>query len=89
MIAATIAPMVAARLGRGTVTVVSDTTNTDRVVAFQALLPASRTGLRQDSKAQPEQIRTVAVERLGPTPGQVPPGLMAQLDDALSLRLGL
>lgn len=43
---------IAARLGRGVVTVVPVTSNTDRVFAFQALLPAATTGLRQDSKAQ-------------------------------------
>lgn len=80
---------VATRLGRGTVTVVPVTSNTDRVFAFQALLPSSRTGLRHDSKAQGEQIRTVSVERLGPVLGQVPPDLMAQLDDALRLHLAL
>lgn len=56
---------VAARLGRGVVTVVPVTSNTDRVFAFQALLPAAATGLRRDSKAQAEQVRSIAVERLG------------------------
>lgn len=80
---------VTTRVGRGTVTVVPVTSNTDRVFAFQALLPSSRTGLRQDSKAQGEQIRTVSVERLGPVFGHVPPDLMARLDDALRLHLAL
>lgn len=80
---------VAARLGRGVVTVVPVTSNTDRVYPFQALLPAVATGLRRDSKAQAEQVRSIAVERLGAIVGRVPPELLAQLDDALRLHLQL
>lgn len=77
------------RLGRGVVTVVPVTSNTTRVFPFQTLLPASATGLRQDSKAQAEQVRSLAVERLGATVGRVPPAVMAKLDDALRLHLQL
>lgn len=80
---------VASRLGRGVVTIVPVTSNTDRVFPFQALLPAARTGLPQDSKAQAEQVRSVAVERLGGVLGQVPADVMAQVDDALRLHLQL
>lgn len=80
---------VASRLGRGVVTVVPVTSNTDRVFPFQALLPAVRTGLPQDSKAQAEQVRSIAVERLGRVLGQVPADVMVQLDDALRLHLQL
>ena len=59
---------VAARLGRGVVTVVPVTSNTTRVFPFQTLLPASATGLRQDSKAQAEHVRSIAVEALGRRP---------------------
>jgi len=55
----------ATRLGRGVVTVVPITSNIQRVYPFQVLLPASATGLEQDSKAQAEQVRAVAVERVG------------------------
>lgn len=80
---------VAARLGRGVVTVVPVTSNTDRIYPFQALLPAASTGLRQDSKAQAEQVRSVAVERVGAVLGQVPSDVMTQLDEALRLHLQL
>jgi mRNA interferase MazF len=79
----------AARLGRGVVTVVPLTSNVSRVFAFQTLLPAGRTGLRTDSKAQAEQIRSVSVERLGPVLGVVPEDLMLDLDDALRTHLQL
>ena len=79
----------ATRLGRGVVTVVPVTSNTDRIFPFQALLTAAATGLRQDSKAQAEQVRSIAVERVGAVLGQVPAQVMAQLDDALRLHLKL
>jgi len=47
------------------------------------------TGLRQDSKAQAEQVRSIAVERLGSVLGQAPSDVMAKLDDALRLHLQL
>jgi mRNA interferase MazF len=80
---------IAARLGRGVVTVVPITSNTGRVFPFQALLPAAATGLRQDSKAQAEQVRSIAVERLGTVLGRAPADVMMQLDDALRIHLHL
>lgn len=79
----------AARLDRGVVTVVPMTSNIDRVLPFQVLLEAVAVGLRVDSKAQAEQVRSVSVERLGPAIGRLPPAVMAQLDDALRLHLAL
>ncbi|SRR5258708_1709369 len=79
----------ARRLGRGTVTVVPVTSSTGRVQPFQVLLPASQTGLRRDSKAQAEQIRSVAVERIGKKAGQLPPALLAEVDRALRIHLSL
>ena len=77
------------RLGRGVVTVVPVTSNVRRVLPFQVLLPASSTGLPVDSKAQAEQVRSVAVERLGPAIGRVSGHLLAAVDDALRLHLDL
>ena len=77
----------AARLGRGVVTVVPVTSNITRVLPFQVLLPAEAVGLKVDSKAQAEQLRSVAVERLGPSVGRLPAPVMAQLDSALRLHL--
>jgi mRNA interferase MazF len=77
------------RLGRGVVTVVPVTSSTDRAHPFQVMLPASATGLERDSKAQAEQVRSVAVERIGALVGVVPPELLAALDEALRLHLTL
>jgi mRNA interferase MazF len=79
----------ATRHCRGVVTIVPITSNTTRVFAFQALLPATETGLRVDSKAQAEQVRSVAVERVGPILARVPASIMARLDEALRLHLQL
>lgn len=80
---------IAARLGRGVVTVVPMTSNVERVGPFQALLPAQECGLRHDSKGQAEQVRSVAVERIGPVIGRVPAHVMGRLDDALRVHLQL
>lgn len=80
---------VATRLGRGVITVVPITSNVQRVYPFQVRLPARATGLRQDSKAQAEQIRSVTVERLGQRIGMVPAGTMLKIEEALRLHLAL
>jgi mRNA interferase MazF len=79
----------AARLGRGVLTVVPITSNVARVYPFQVLLPKGTAGLRRDSKAQAEQVRSVAFERIGRSVGQVPPALMNSLDEALRVHLAL
>jgi mRNA interferase MazF len=79
----------AKRLGRGVVTVVPVTTNIERVYPFQVLLPAAETGLDRDSKAQAEQIRSIAVERVGDPLGVVPNAIMLDIDEALRLHLGI
>ncbi|MEA2635111.1 MAG: mRNA interferase MazF [Chloroflexota bacterium] len=80
---------VAARLGRGVITVLPITSNVRRIYPFQVRLPAAATGLRQDSKAQAEQIRSVSVERLGERIGLVPAAILLQIDEALRLHLAL
>ena len=80
---------VATRLGRGVVTVVPLTSNTEKVYAFQVFLPVPLAGLRIDSKAQAEQVRSVAVERMGLALGHLPAAVMTAIDDALRLHLAL
>ena len=79
----------AALLGRGVVTVVPVTSNTEVVHPFQVMLEAASTGLSHDSKAQAEQIRSVDVRRIGSLVGMVPLDLMAQIDEAMRLHLEL
>ena len=79
----------AARLGRGVVTVVPVTSSTERVYPFQVLLEAGTAGLDRASKAQAEQVRSVAVERVGDRIGSMSGDLLQSLDDALRLHLAL
>lgn len=79
----------AVQLGRGVVTVVPLTSSTKKVYPFQVLLPARRCQMSRASKAQAEQIRSVAVERIGATAGHVPPDLLDELDAAIRLHLAL
>ncbi|MEX0790650.1 MAG: type II toxin-antitoxin system PemK/MazF family toxin [Actinomycetota bacterium] len=79
----------ARRLGRGVVTVVPITSNVERIYPFQVRLEAASCGLTADSKAQAEQVRSVAVERVGSVLGNVPTEGMNRIDAALRLHLSL
>ena len=77
------------RARRGVITVVPLTSSIGKVRSFHVLLPARDTGLTVDSKAQAEQVRAVAIERLGIKLGTVATPLMTDIEDALRLHLGL
>ena len=77
----------AERLGRGVITVIPVTSNVTRIFPFQVLLDAASTGLDRDSKGQAEQVRSVAVERIGRRLGALTGDLVAALDEALRLHL--
>ena len=79
----------ATHLGRGVVTVVPVTSNIRKIYPFQVLLSAATSGLAVDSKAQAEQVRSIATQRLLRRIGRVSATELAQLDDALRLHLGL
>jgi mRNA interferase MazF len=83
------ANLTAERLNRGVITVVPVTSNTGRVFPFQVLLDAGETGMDRDSKAQAEQVRSVAVERVGPLVGSLSAELVTALEEALRLHLAL
>ena len=76
-------------LDRGVVTVVPITSNILKVYPFQVRLPRKTTGLSVDSKAQVEQIRAVAVSRIGKRLGQLSADLEEDLNVALKLHLAL
>ena len=79
----------ASATNRGVVTVVPVTSNLRRVYPFQVRLAARDCGLPRDSKAQAEQVRAVAVERLRNRVGRVPRRRMDEVDAALRLHLSL
>lgn len=69
--------------------VVPITSNVFQIHPFQVLLHAGDCGLPADSKAQAEQVRAVAVERVRNRIGSVPPAALGRLDDALRTHLAL
>lgn len=77
------------RTGLGVVTIVPVTSNVARVLPFQVLIPSGESGLPADSKAQPEQVRSIAAGRFGERSGGLRPSSLAKLDGALRLHLGL
>ncbi|MCB0929448.1 MAG: type II toxin-antitoxin system PemK/MazF family toxin [Mycobacterium sp.] len=79
----------ATQLGLGVVTVVPVTSNTEKVYPFQVLISRGPSGLDVDSKAQAEQVRSVAVQRLTRLIGRVSPAELRVLDDELRLHLSL
>lgn len=79
----------AERLNRGVITVVPVTSNVAKIYGFQVLLPADETGLARDGKAQVEQLRAVAFERLGRVVGTLPLALIADLDQAIRIHLAV
>ena len=83
------ANIAAQRTGKGVITVIPLTSNTDRVHAFQVLLPPGATGLEFASKAQAEQIRSISPLRLGPALAGVPAPLLELIDDAIRVHLAL
>lgn len=76
-------------LGRGVVTVVPITSQSARVYPFQVLLPAGSCGLPKDSKAQAEQIRSIAVERISTVAGRLSASVLERLDQAIRVHLAL
>lgn len=79
----------ASRLDSGVVTIVPVTSNVERIHPFQVLLTAEATGLARDSKAQAEQVRSVAVQRVGDRIGTLGSADLAELDEALRIHLAL
>jgi mRNA interferase MazF len=76
-------------LNWGVVNVVPLSTQIENVRRFQVLIPARESGLEFDSKAQTEQVRAVAMQRVQQRLGFVPPLLMRQIDEALRIQLAL
>lgn len=73
-----------------TVTVLPVTSQVAVVRSFEVLLPAAGTGLRQDSKALAQQIRTVSKQRItGRRLGEVTGELMQAVERAIRIHLDL
>ena len=71
------------------VMVVPLTSNLTKIYPVQLFLPAERSGLDRDSKAQVELLRHVTLERIQKLLSHLPTDLMAQLDVRLRDHLAL
>ena len=79
----------AGRHEAGTVVVVPITTNVELQLPFHVPLAPEDTGMDRDAKAQVEQMRSIAIHRVGRLVGTVPPARMTDIDTALRLHLAL
>jgi mRNA interferase MazF len=77
-------------LQQGVITVVPLTSGVENVRSYQVLLPAEVTGLKQDSKAQVEQVRALVLQRFIPElKGSLSKKYLKQIDEALKLHFAL
>jgi mRNA interferase MazF len=73
-----------------TVTVLPIMSNLTRVYPFEVALSRADAGLPKDSKAQAQQIRTIAKERITGTPlGRLAADKLREVDAAIRLHLAL
>lgn len=70
-----------------TVTVVPITSKTGKIYPFETLIPKGTAGLKEDSKAKANQIRTVDKKRIKGILGQLPLDLMNKLNEAIRIHL--
>lgn len=70
------------------ITVVPVSTNISRVYPFEVALP-KEAGLRQDSKAMANQVRTVSKDRVLQHFGALPKRYLIEIEDAILLHLAI
>lgn len=63
--------------------------NTKAVEPFQAFVSAKESGLKKDSRALAEQMRTISKLRLGTRIGQLTPETLTSLEAAIKIHLDL
>lgn len=73
----------------GTVTVVPISDTGKKIYPFEVFLSAATTGLEKDSKARCQQIRTVDQARLVRKTSSIHAELLASVNAALALHLGM
>lgn len=74
----------------GTITVLPITSNVTRVYPFEISLNPGESGLPKPSKAQAQQIRTIAKERIrGKARGKLSTDRLHDVEAAIRLHLGL
>jgi len=79
----------ATRFSRGVITAVPLTAATKPAYEFQVFVSRSHSGLRADSVAQIEQVRSFDINRVTLTQTQLPDPVMDEVNQALRLHLAL
>jgi mRNA interferase MazF len=72
-----------------TVTIVPITSKTDKIYPYETLLPNEETGLRQNSKAKTDHIRTVDKRRFVKKIGEVPLIRLSSIKEAVKIHLSI
>lgn len=72
-----------------TVTIVPVTSSTDKIYPFEVLLSSGEGGLRNNSKAKANQIRTIDKLRLGNPIGRLSSARMKDVEQAILIHLGI
>ena len=72
-----------------TVTIVPLTSSTDKVYPFEVLLVTGEGGLRNESKAKANQIRTIDKRRLGSRIGKLSDNKVREVEQAILIHLGI
>jgi len=72
-----------------TVTIIPITSSTDKVYPFEVLLLTGEGGLRNNSKAKANQIRTIDKRRLGNRIGELSNGRVKETERAILIHLGI
>lgn len=73
----------------GTTIVAALTTQIKHRLPVHVYIPAKTTGLKRDSLALCEQVRTISVERLKERAGYAPESIMQEVKKALMISFGL
>jgi mRNA interferase MazF len=73
----------------GTTIVAALTTQIKHRLPVHVYIPAKNTGLKRDSLALCEQVRTISVERLKERVGYVPESIMQEVGKALIISFGI
>jgi mRNA interferase MazF len=72
-----------------TVTVIPVTSSTPKIYPFEVALPAGEAGLKHDSKAKANQIRTIDKRRLVHLIGSISESKISELEHAIAVHLDM
>ena len=72
-----------------TITIVPVTSRTEKIYPYEVLLPAGEAGIKNDSKAKGNQIRTIDKSRLKEKIGKLRSSKIREIENAILIHLGI